>query len=135
MAWLARHEKTLLSILRIVAGLLFLEHGTQKILGFPIPLPAAMLSAIPPAMMVVITAAGIIEMVGGALITIGLFTRFAAFVCAGEMAAAYFLGHVSRGGFWPIVNGGGEAILYCFIFLFIAAAGPGPLAISRSATI
>jgi putative oxidoreductase len=135
MGWLARHEQTLLSILRIVAGLLFLEHGTQKLLGFPAPLPAAMLSAIPPAMMSVIITAGVIELVGGALITIGLFTRLAAFICSGEMAAAYFLGHMSRGGFWPVLNGGGEAILFCFVFLFIAAAGPGPLAVSRSARI
>lgn len=134
MAWLARHEQTLLSILRIVAGLLFLEHGLQKIFGFP-PMPAAMASAIPPNMMPIIMAAGIIELVGGALITIGLFTRIAAFICSGEMAAAYFMGHMARGGFFPSLNGGDAAILFCFVFLFIAAAGPGPIAVSRSAKI
>jgi putative oxidoreductase len=132
MGWLARHEQTLLSILRIVAGLLFLEHGTQKILGFPAPLPAEMLAGVPPAIMTLLMVAGTIELVGGTLIAIGLFTRLAAFICSGEMAAAYFLGHMSRGGFWPILNQGGEAILFCFIFLFLAAAGPGPIAVSRS---
>ncbi len=134
MAWLSKYQSTLLSILRIVSGLLFLEHGTQKILHFP-PMPAAMASAIPPKMMPIIMAAGIIELVGGALLTVGLATRLVAFICAGEMAVAYWMAHVPRGGFFPAVNGGGEAILFCFIFLYIAAAGPGPLAISRSEKI
>jgi putative oxidoreductase len=131
MAWLSKYQPFLLSILRIVAGLLFLEHGMQKILHFP-PMPAAMMAAIPPAMMPIIMAAGIIELVGGALIALGLFTRLAAFVCSGEMAIAYFMGHMSRGGFFPAVNGGDAAILFCFVFLLLAAAGPGPLALSRS---
>lgn len=134
MAWLSKHQAVLLSILRIVAGLLFLEHGMQKILGFP-PMPAEMASAIPPAMMPIIMAAGLIELVGGALITVGLFTRLAAFICSGEMAAAYFMGHMARGGFFPALNGGDAAILFCFVFLYLAAAGPGPLAISRSEKI
>ncbi|HEX4304198.1 MAG TPA: DoxX family protein [Rhizomicrobium sp.] len=134
MAWLSKYQPYLLSILRIVSGLLFLEHGMQKILHFP-PMPAAMASAIPPKMMPIIMAAGFIELIGGALITVGLATRLAAFICAGEMAIAYFMGHMARGGFFPSLNGGDAAILFCFIFLYIAAAGPGPLAISRSEKI
>jgi len=131
MAWLSRFQPYLLSILRIVAGLLFLEHGMQKILHFP-PMPAAMMAAIPPAFLPVIMAAGFIELIGGALITVGAFTRIAAFVCSGEMAIAYWLVHFARGGFFPALNGGDAAILFCFVFLFIAAAGPGPIALSRS---
>ena len=131
MAWLSKHQPLLLSVLRIVAGLLFLEHGMQKILHFP-PMAPAMAAAIPPKFLPVIMAAGIIELVGGALITVGLFTRIAAFICAGEMAVAYWMVHFARGGFFPANNGGDGAILFCFIFLYIAAAGPGPIAISRS---
>ena len=134
MAWLSRYQPQLLSILRIVAGLLFLEHGMQKILHFP-PLPAAMLAAIPPKMMPIIITAGFIELIGGALIAVGLFTRLAAFICSGEMAIAYWIAHVPRGGFFPAVNGGDAAILFCFVFLFIAAAGPGPWAVSKSAKL
>ena len=134
MAWLSKYQPYLLSILRIVAGLLFLEHGMQKILHFP-PMPAAMAAGIPAKFMPVIMAAGIIELVGGALITVGLFTQLAAFICAGEMAVAYWMVHFQRGGFFPANNGGDGAILFCFIFLFLAAAGPGPLAISRSENI
>jgi putative oxidoreductase len=134
MAWLSRFQPYLLSILRIVAGLLFLEHGMQKILHYP-PMPAAMAHAIPPAMMPIILTAGVIELVGGALVTVGLFTRLAAFICSGEMAVAYFMGHMARGGFFPSLNGGDAAILFCFVFLYLAAAGPGPLALSRSAKL
>src|SRR5262252_3802243 len=134
MAWLSKYQPQLLSILRIVAGLLFLEHGMQKLLHVP-PLPAAMMAAIPHNMMPVIITAGVIELVGGALVTIGLFTRLAAFICSGEMAIAYWIVHVPRGGFFPTVNGGDAAILFCFIFLFIAAAGPGPWALSKSAKL
>ncbi len=135
MAWFSRYQPYLLSLLRIVAGLLFLEHGMQKILHFP-PLPAAMAAAIPPNMMPIIIAAGVIELVGGALITLGLFTRLAAFICSGEMAFAYWMGHVARSHtLFPAVNGGDAAILFCFVFLFLAAAGPGPLALSRSAKL
>ena len=126
MAWLSKYEPQLLSVLRIITGLLFLEHGMQKILHFP-----PMTMAIPPSMMPVILTAGTIELVGGALITLGLFTRITAFVCSGEMAFAYFLGHAPH-SFFPAVNMGDAAILFCFIFLFIAAAGPGPWAVSRS---
>jgi putative oxidoreductase len=80
---------------------------------------------------ILLTVAGVIELVGGALVTVGVFTRIAAFIMSGEMAIAYFLGHVSRGGFWPAVNGGEAAILFCFVFLYIAAAGPGAWAIDK----
>ena len=126
MAWLSKYEPQLLSVLRIIAGLLFLEHGSQKLLHFP-----PMTMAIPPSFLPVIMTAAAIELVGGVLITLGLFTRIAAFICAGEMAFAYFLGHAPR-NFFPAVNMGDAAILFCFIFLFIAAAGPGPWAVSRS---
>ncbi len=134
MAWLAKYQPQLLSILRIVTGLLFLEHGMQKILHFP-PMPAAMAAGIPAKMMPIILAAGAIELVGGALITVGLLTRLAAFICAGEMAVAYWMVHFARGGFFPANNGGDGAILFCFVFLFLAAAGPGPWALSKSAKI
>ncbi len=129
MTWLSKYEPQLLSVLRIITGLLFLEHGTQKLLHFP-----PMTMAIPPSFMAVIMTAAVIELVGGVLITLGLFTRIAAFICSGEMAFAYFLGHAPR-NFFPAVNMGDAAILFCFIFLFIAAAGPGPWAISRSAKL
>ncbi|SRR5258707_8608011 len=134
MAWLDRYQPQLLSILRIVAGLLFLEHGLQKIANFP-PMPAAMAHAIPANFLPVIMAAGCIELIGGALITLGLFARLTAFICAGEMAVAYWLVHFTRGGFFPANNQGDAAILFCFVFLFLAAAGPGPWALSRSAKV
>jgi len=113
----------LLSVLRIVAGLLLLEHGTIKLLGFPpgstMPMPAAF---------TLLWFAGLIELVGGALLALGLFTRPVAFLCAGEMAFAYFIGHFPH-GFFPANNMGDAAILYCFIFLYLSAAGPGPWSI------
>jgi putative oxidoreductase len=110
----------LLSVLRIVAGLLFLEHGAIKLLGFPPGSPMPM----PPAF-TLLWFAGAIELVGGVLIALGLFTRTAAFICAGEMAVAYFMAHAPQGLF-PANNMGDAAILYCFIFLYLSAAGPGP---------
>ena len=76
--------------------------------------------------------AAVIELVGGMLLVLGVFTRITAFICSGEMAVAYWIGHFPRGGFFPAVNGGDAAILFCFIFLYIAAAGPGPIALVRS---
>jgi putative oxidoreductase len=110
----------LLSVLRIVAALLFLEHGAQKLLGFP---PGSTMEM--PPTFTLLWFAGLIELAGGALIALGLFTRSAAFICAGEMAFAYFMGHAPRGLF-PANNMGDAAILYCFVFLYISAAGPGP---------
>ncbi len=111
-----------LSILRIVIGLMFLEHGTAKLFGFP-QSPMAM-----PAMGTLLWYQGVIEVVGGVLFVIGLFTRPVAFILAGDMAAAYFMAHASR-GFFPLVNGGDAAILYCFVFLLYFVAGPGRWAI------
>jgi putative oxidoreductase len=116
--WLSRWQPQLLALLRIVVGLLFLEHATQKFFAFPAPFP--MPGPLPP----MLVAAGAIELVAGILITIGLFTRLVAFIAAGEMAVAYFIGHFPQ-GFWPVVNKGEAAILYCFIFLYLAAAGAG----------
>ncbi len=96
MGWLSRYEPYLLSLLRIMAGLLFLEHGTQKLFHFP-----AQVMAIPPAFLAIAMTAAAIELVGGVLITLGLFTRLAAFICSGEMAFAYFMGHAPRGSFFP----------------------------------
>lgn len=110
----------LLSILRIVAALLFMEHGLMKLFHFPVAQPGAP-DPLPALMMV----AGWLEVVGGGLLALGLFTRPVAFLLSGEMAAAYFMGHASH-GFWPAVNGGDAAILFCFLFLYLSAAGPGP---------
>ncbi|GJD96886.1 DoxX family protein [Methylobacterium iners] len=110
----------LLSVLRIMTGLLFMAHGTQKLLGFPAVSERGM-----PALLSLPGIAGILELVGGALIVLGLFTRPTAFILSGQMAVAYFLAHASR-SFYPLLNGGELAVLYCFIFLYLAAAGPGP---------
>jgi len=115
---LDRWAPHVLSILRIVVALLFLQHGLSKLFGFPQPMA-------PPPMFTMIWFAGAIELVGGALLTLGLFTRVAAFIMSGEMAIGYFLAHAPR-GFFPILNGGDPAILYCFIFLYLVFASPGP---------
>jgi putative oxidoreductase len=107
-----------LSLLRIVCALLFFEHGLSRLFGFPAPLPA-------PTPFTLTWFAGLLEFVCGGLLIAGLFSRAAAFLAAGEMAFAYFLAHAPH-GFFPIVNRGDAAILYCFAFLYIAAAGPGP---------
>jgi putative oxidoreductase len=117
LTWLSRWQPQLLALLRIVTGLLFLEHATQKFLAFPIPFP---IQPLPP----ILVAAGVVELIAGTLITLGLFTRLAAFIAAGEMAIGYFYMHFPQ-GFWPVVNKGEGAILFCFIFLYLAAAGPG----------
>ena len=118
LTWLSRWQPQILTLLRIVAGLLFLEHGSQKFFAFPAPFP--MPGPLPP----IEVAAGTIELVAGLLITIGLFTRLAAFIASGEMAIGYFMFHFPK-SFWPAVNMGEAAILYCFIFLYLASAGPG----------
>jgi putative oxidoreductase len=109
-----------LSILRIITGLLIIQHGMAKILGFPV-FPAY--ASVQPFSL--IGAAGFIEMIGGALLILGLFTRPVAFVLAGEMAFAYFIGHFPK-GFLPLINGGTLAILYCFTCLYLSTAGAGP---------
>lgn len=115
----------LLSIFRIMMGLLVLEHGTGKLLGFP-GLPG--LDKMPHGLLLF---TGSMELVGGILITIGLFTRPVAFILSGFMAAAYFIVHFPM-GFFPAANYGEAAVLYCFAFLFIAAAGPGAWAVDKA---
>jgi putative oxidoreductase len=127
-----------LSLLRIVTGLLFLGHGVQKILGFPPspPPPPAAAAAAKAATAVAHSApwfvkpAGFIELIGGALIILGLFTRGVAFIASGEMAFAYWMAHAPRSPY-PIINQGGEAILYCFLFLYFVFSGPGPFSIDQ----
>ena len=123
MGFLSKYSPQILGILRIVVGLLFLEHGLMKLVGFPASMGAGPL---PPLML----AAGIIETVGGALVALGLFSRYAAFIASGEMAVAYWMAHFPRSPF-PILNGGGEAVLYCFVFLYLASAGPGSFAVNQ----
>jgi putative oxidoreductase len=112
----------LLSALRIVAAFLFMQFGTAKLFAFPgaiMPgggtVPLASLPG----------AAGILEVFGGALLLVGLFTRPVAFLLSGEMAVAYFIGHAPK-GFWPVLNQGHPAVLFCFVWLYLSAAGPGP---------
>jgi putative oxidoreductase len=124
MGFLDRWQPQLLSVLRIVSGLLFLEHGTSKLFQFP----SAAMGAHPPPL---IMAAGVIELVGSVLVTLGLFSRYAAFVMSGEMAVAYWMVHVPKGGIYPIMNGGDPPILFCFVFLYIAAAGPGAWSLNK----
>lgn len=112
-----------LAAMRIMAGLLFIEHGTMKLWQFPGPQPN-MSDPLP----LTLFAASWIELVGGALIALGLFTRPAAFICSGTMAFAYFMAHGSQ-GFWPALNRGDAAILYCFIFFYITFAGPGAFSV------
>lgn len=116
-----------LSLLRIVAALLFIEHGTAKLLGFP-GLPAGMPM---PAAMSLPWIAGVIELIGGLLLLVGLLSRPAAFILSGEMAVGYWIVHAPQSTF-PAVNGGDAAILFCFVWLLIAAAGPGPWSVDAS---
>ena len=116
------NEKTAgiaLSVLRIVTALLFIQHATAKLFDLPH-------MTLPPVIMgIPIGGIGVFELIGGLLVLIGLYTRPAAFLLAGQMAVAYFIAHASK-GFYPALNGGEPAVLFCFIFLLIAAAGPGP---------
>jgi putative oxidoreductase len=128
-ATIAKHlgpwRPQLLSILRIITALLFLEHATAKLFGFPASqMPAA-------AAFSTFWWIGILELVGSVLLVVGFFTRLAAFILSGEMAIAYFVAHAPH-SFFPLLNGGEAAILFCFVFLYIAAAGPGAWAIDSS---
>ena len=123
----ASYSGHLRAALRIITGLLFLEHGLTKLIHWPAteyfpagqPLPALMLIA------------GILEVVGGAMFAAGAYTRLVAFILAGQMAVAYFMAHMSS-GFFPIQNGGEAAILFCFIFLYFAATGAGPYSVDEN---
>ena len=113
----------ILSVLRIVAALLFIEHGLQKYFGFP--------SAGPP-MTPLLYVQGAIEIVGGILLLVGAYTRVVAFILSGDMAAAYFMAHFPR-SFFPAINGGDAAVLFCFVFLYLVFAGGGPWSLDRVA--
>ena len=120
-SFLQRWEPVFLSILRIIVGLLLLEHGTQKLFHFPPPdHPMGGAGGLPPLMLV----AGWVEFLGGLLLALGLFTRLAAFILAGEMAVAYFMVH-APGSFFPVKNKGELAVALCFVFLYILVAGGG----------
>ena len=114
-AWAPR----VLSVVRVVAALIFIEHGTQKLLGFPAGQNPG------PEFLTFLWFGGVIEVATGALLALGLFTRLAAFVASGEMAVAYWMFHAPQSPF-PVNNGGDAAILYCFLFLYLVFAGPGP---------
>jgi len=114
----------MLSILRIVVGLLFLEHGSQKILHFP---PGDHY----PAIATLAGLSGLIELIGGTLFTLGLFTRVAAFIMSGEMAVAYFMAHAPH-GFYPLINKGELAVVYCFVYLYFVFAGGGAFSLDAA---
>lgn len=120
----SRWSPQLLSILRIVSGFLFIQHGTQKWFSFPVPGPESL------EFFSRIGIAGALEIVGGALIIVGLFTRPVAFILSGQMAFAYFLAHAPR-GFWTVGNGGDAAVMFCFAFLYMAAVGGGPWSLDK----
>jgi len=128
MDFLDKYASQIQGIVRIVIGLLFLEHGTAKIFSFPLAAGASPhvfnLMSFPAG------PAGVIEVVAGILIVLGLFSRYAAFIASGEMAFAFFIAHFPRSPF-PLLNGGGEAVCFCMIFLLLAAAGPGAFAINN----
>lgn len=116
--WLGKYSNVFYALLRIVAGVLFACHGAQKLFGV---LGGQKQEGL-------LQAAGVIELVGGILIAVGLFTGFVAFIACGEMAVAYFKQH-SPGGFWPILNKGELAVLFCFVFLYMASRGSGILSL------
>ncbi len=115
--WCAAWSPKLLSVLRIITAFLFMEHGGMKLFGFPAPMGHIPLFSL-------IGLAGVLEVFGGFLILIGLFTRPVAFILSGEMAFAYFMAHAPD-GFWPVLNHGEPAVLYCFIYLYFASVGGG----------
>ena len=121
----SRYAPIMLCVLRMIAGLLLLHHGTAKIFGFPhVPMFDGL------QVMSLLGIAGLLELVGGTFLIIGLLTRPVAFILAGEMAFAYFMMHAQQ-SFFPALNGGEPAILFCFIFLYLAFAGPGSFALDH----
>lgn len=120
----------LLSLLRIVTGFLYMQHGASKLFGYPAYhvalISGAKLFTLVPGL------AGILEFGGGLLVLIGLFTRPVAFILSGEMAFAYFMAHFPHDHVYPLLNGGGMAVAFCFIYLYLSAAGPGPFSLDRA---
>ena len=114
-----------LSILRIIAAFLFVQYGTTKLFAYP---AAVMPGGGTASLTSLAGVAGALELVGGALLLVGVFTRPVAFLLSGEMAVAYFMGHAAR-GFWPVLNGGAPAVFFAFLWLYVSAAGPGPWSI------
>jgi putative oxidoreductase len=123
---LGKWQPTALSLLRIITGLLIIQHGMGKLIGFPV---VAMYATVKP--LSLIGAAGFIELIGGALLIIGLCTRPVAFILSGMMAFAYFIGHFPK-GFHPLINGGTLAALYCFTCLYLSTAGAGPWSVDAA---
>ena len=121
---LTQHAPKMLSVLRIMAALLFMAHGTMKLLGFPAS------EAVPPAFSMG-WIAGVLELIGGAMLVVGFLTRPTAFILSGLMAAAYFIAHAPQ-SFFPVLNSGDAAILYCFVFLYFVFAGPGPWSVDAA---
>jgi len=126
MSNLSQWSPRALAVLRIVTALLFLEHATMKFFAFPAGMPGTE-NGLPPMMI----AAGVIELVAGVLVALGLFTRWAALIASGEMAVAYWMAHAPQ-GFWPALNQGELAIMFCFVFLYLVFAGPGAWALDSS---
>jgi len=121
---LSTYRPQMLAVLRIMTALLFIAHGTSKLFGWPS-------SGMQPPLFSLFGLAAVLELIGGLLIVLGLFTRPVAFVLAGEMAVAYFMAH-AKGDFFPINNGGESAILFCFIFLYVFVSGPGAWSVDGS---
>lgn len=126
--WLSRWQAELRALLRIVVALLFLQHGLIKLFGFP---PGGMPGVQPTGTLLWV--GGVIELVCSLMVLVGLWTRLFAFIAAGEMAVAYFMVHAPK-GFYPALNMGEAAVLYCFVFLYLAAAGPGAWSVDRLRT-
>ena len=123
-----RGSRYVYALMRIVVGLAFAQHGAQKLFGFFGGMDGSGASV---EMLSLMGAAGVIELGGGLLVAVGILTRLAAFLCSGQMAAAYFMAHAGR-GFWPIENDGELAVLFCFVFLYIACRGGGALSVGGS---
>ena len=123
---LGRYSPYALALLRVFTSLTFISHGTQKLLGFPQP-PGSGL----PAMFTLSWTAGVLELIGGALVLFGFLTRPVAFLLSGQMAVAYWMAHAPR-SFYPLLNGGEAAMLFCFIFFYIFIAGPGAFAVDNN---
>ncbi len=124
MQFLKPYSECIHDTVRIVAGVLFFQHGAQKIFGILGAEQSVELGSR-------LGLAGIIEMTTGALIALGLFTPIAAFIASGEMAVAFFIAHVPRGSIWPLVNGGEPAVLFCFLFLYLASRDSGDWSLDR----